>query len=140
MSEDKRFARHNSARGTAAKGRRKGPAGQPKGHSGQRNKDWRREYYIPDYSIQRAARDLLSHSITEEIEDFAGRMFALQDLLDDEDLENISAVEKESNSPLFLAIAAALRQKARTDDPEYARPDPRQHDKDSRATEEIDGR
>jgi len=82
---------------------------------------WRREYYIPDYSIQRAARDLLMHSITEEIEDFAGRMFALQDLVDDEDLENISAVEKESDSPFFLAIVDAVRKEARTGDPEYAR-------------------
>jgi hypothetical protein len=32
------------------------PTGQPEAHRGQRNKDWRREYYIPDYSIQRAAR------------------------------------------------------------------------------------
>jgi hypothetical protein len=28
-------------------------------------------------------------------------MFALQDLVDDEDLENISAVEKEGDSPFF---------------------------------------
>lgn len=32
---------------------------------------WLREYYLPDYSIQRAARDLLSHSTFEVIEDFA---------------------------------------------------------------------
>jgi hypothetical protein len=55
------------------------PTGQPEAHRGQRNKDWRREYYIPDYSIQRAARDLLMNSTFEESEVFAGRMFALQD-------------------------------------------------------------
>jgi len=79
------------------------------------------------------------NSTFEETEDFAGRMFALQDLVGDQDLENISAVEKESDSPFFLAIAAAVRKEARTGDAEYARPDPRQHGRDSRATEEIDG-
>ena len=48
-------------------------------------------------------------------------MFALQDLVDDQDLENIAGVEKESDSPYFLAIAAAVRKEARTGDPEYGR-------------------
>jgi hypothetical protein len=47
--------------------------------------------------------------------------FALQDLVANDDLENISEVEKESDSPFFLAIAAAVRKEARTGDPEYAR-------------------
>jgi hypothetical protein len=44
--------------------------------------------------------------------------FALQDLGDDQDLENISAAERESDSPFFLAIADAVRKESRT---EYAR-------------------
>lgn len=48
-------------------------------------------------------------------------MFALQDLVDDEDLDNISAIEKEGDSPFVLAIADAVRKEARTGDPEYAR-------------------
>jgi hypothetical protein len=79
------------------------------------------ESHSPDYSIQRAARDVLNHPVFEVTEDFAGRMFALQDIVDDEELENISEVEKESDSPFFLAIAAAVRKEARTGDPEYAR-------------------
>ena len=47
--------------------------------------------------------------------------FAVQDLAGNEDLDNISAVEKESDSPFFLAIAAAVRKEARIGDPEYAR-------------------
>lgn len=38
------------------------------------------------------------NSTFEQVEDFAGRMFALQDLVGDQDLENIGAAEKESPS------------------------------------------
>ncbi|MGH9822777.1 MAG: hypothetical protein ACREDR_05945 [Blastocatellia bacterium] len=82
--------------------------------------DWLRQYYIPDYSIQRAASDLMSNSTTEQAEDFAGRMFALQDLIYNEDLDNISSIEQESDSPFFLAIVEAVRKEAQTGDPEYA--------------------
>jgi len=138
MSKDKSLRRHISARGPAAKGSRKGAAGQPKAHGGQRKKAWRRGYYIPDYSIQRAARDLLMNVRPATSPVISKVAFALQDLVDDDDLENISAVEKESDSPFFLAIAPAVRKEARTRDPEYARPVTRQPGRDSRATEEID--
>ena len=74
-----------------------------------------------DYSVQRAARDLLMNVRPATSAVISKVAFVLQDLVDNEDLENISAVEKESDSPFFLAIAAAVRKEARTGDPEYAR-------------------
>ena len=74
-----------------------------------------------DYSVQRAARDLLMNVRPATSAVISKVAFALQDLVDNEELENISAIEKESDSPFFLAITAAVRKEARTGDPEYAR-------------------
>ncbi|MGH9823162.1 MAG: hypothetical protein ACREDR_07925, partial [Blastocatellia bacterium] len=136
MAKAKRVRRKNVGRRTAKDGRRSEKptlsySGSSQGRTaarqileiGSRDKTegWRREYYIPDYSLQRAALDIVLNSTTDRIEDFAGRMFALQDLVDNEDLDNIAAIEKESDCPFFLAITDAVRNEARTGDPEYAK-------------------
>jgi len=99
-------ARHWAKKTQAVRPRRaEQGSSKPTNNKADPTEGWRREYYIPDYSIQRAARDLLSHSVTSEIEHFAGAMFALQDLVDNEDLDNISEIEKESDSPFFRIAA-----------------------------------
>ena len=99
-------ARHWAKKTQAVRPRRaKQGSSKPTYNEADPTEGWRRGYYIPDYSIQRAARDLMSYSVTSEIEDFAGAMFALQDLVDHEDLDSISEIEKESDSPFFRIAA-----------------------------------
>ncbi|MGH9762959.1 MAG: hypothetical protein ACREDR_08915 [Blastocatellia bacterium] len=82
----------------------------------EKTEAWRREYYIPDYSIQRAAQDLAMNSDHDQTEIFAGRMFAIQDIINDEDLDKIEIIERESDNPFFLEIVKAARKEALTGD------------------------
>ncbi|MGH9824113.1 MAG: hypothetical protein ACREDR_12775 [Blastocatellia bacterium] len=84
-------------------------------------KDWRREYHLPPNAILRASMDLLSRSICEQIQDHAGRMFALRDLIDNEDMDNIAVLERESDEPAFIEIVRAVRREALSGQLEYAR-------------------
>ncbi|HYL99404.1 MAG TPA: hypothetical protein VEZ90_10655 [Blastocatellia bacterium] len=115
----------------------KQPGGNSKSgdaRSEQKRADWRRRYCIPPDNILRAARDLIYRSTPTQIDDFAGRMFALQDLIDNEELDKIALIEKESDEPAFIEIVKAVRREAELArdaghgpdpgtgaDPEYAR-------------------
>ena len=87
----------------------------------ERAEDWRRRYYVPDDKILKAARDLFLHSTPQEIREYAGRMFALQDLVDQQRLDEIAVLEKESTDAAYLEIVRAVRREAPRGDPEYAR-------------------
>src|SRR5215471_15072758 len=90
--------------------------------AGSRDKnEWRRRYYVPEDKILKAARDLFLHSTPQEIQEYAGRMFALQDLVDQQRLDEIVELEKESSDPAYLEIVRAVRSEAPRGDPEYAR-------------------
>ena len=87
----------------------------------ERAEDWRRRYYVPENRLLKAARDLLLHSTPQEIREYAGHMFALQDLVDQHRLDEIAVLEKESADPAYLEIVRAVRREAPRGDPEYAR-------------------
>jgi len=75
----------------------------------ERAEDWRRRYYVPEDKILKAARDLFLQSTPQEIREYAGRMFALQDLVDQQRLDEIAVFEKESADPAYLEIVRAVR-------------------------------
>src|SRR5215471_16250706 len=83
--------------------------------------NWRRRYYVPEDRLLKAARDLFLHSTPQEIREYAGRMFALQDLVDQQRLDEIALLEEESADPAYLEIVRAVRSEAPRGDPEYAR-------------------
>src|SRR5215471_10070245 len=89
----------------------RGRSGKPRGRAKATNAetDWRRRYYVPDDKILKAARDLFLQSTPQEIREYAGRMFALQDLVDQQRLDEIAVLEKESADPAYLEIVRAVR-------------------------------
>ncbi|MGH9760421.1 MAG: hypothetical protein ACREAC_06215, partial [Blastocatellia bacterium] len=122
MAKSKKSARQMKSRAENS-GKQAKPGTQGKG------RDWKREeYLIPPDRILRAAKDLLSRATPSQIDDFAGRMFALQDMVDNEELDKIALIEKESDEPAFIEIVRAVRREAERalnqkdgSDPEYAR-------------------
>jgi hypothetical protein len=107
---------------TAKVSEKRMPRKSPPRKPGSKDKnEWRRKYYVPDDKLLKAARDLFLQSTPSEIQEYAGRMFALQDLVDQQRLDEIALLEKESADPAYLEIVRAVRREAPRGDPEYAR-------------------